>query len=108
MSALPQPSAVVIRYVLPDGTTSIFTMQEQSLTVGSTGDSAIRIPDRYLSRQHLCIERSNGQLFVTDLNSRNGTAINGRAIPPHTRVLWDGESLLVAAGTRFHVVSPPR
>lgn len=105
MSALPE-SAVVIRYILPDGTTSIFTMHEPSVTVGSTGASAIRIPDRYLSRQHLCIERSGGQLFVTDLNSRNGTALNGRTIPPHTRILWDDDTLLVAAGTRFQVVMP--
>lgn len=104
MNALP--NAVVIRYVLSDGTTSIFTMHEASVVVGSTGDAAIRIPDRYLSRQHLCIERSGDQLFVTDLNSRNGTALNGRTIPPHTPILWDDDSLLVAASTRFLVVTP--
>lgn len=37
-----------------------------------------------VSRQHLSIEQSQGRYYITDLNSVNGTWLNGHPLKPHT------------------------
>jgi FHA domain len=50
-----------------------------------------------ISRRHLRIRR-NGQIFhVSDLNSTNGTYLNGRRLLPHgERIVRDGDELKIA------------
>lgn len=48
-----------------------------SMIVGRSSTCDIFIDDPKLSRQHFVIECTNGELYVTDLNSKNGTMING-------------------------------
>src|SRR5665213_3400766 len=37
-------------------------------------------PDSHVSRQHAVLEVRNGEFWLTDLNSRSGTQVNGREI----------------------------
>ncbi len=48
-----------------------------SLTVGRAGHCALVIRDSAASRQHLEIRTSDGDYVCRDLNSRNGTVVNG-------------------------------
>ena len=48
-----------------------------SLIFGRSGNCDICIDDRKLSRQHFAIECDNGRLFLSDLQSTNGTMLNG-------------------------------
>lgn len=47
-------------------------------------DSNFNIPDQRISRQHVEITLREGQFFVTDLESRNGTFIGEIRLPPRT------------------------
>jgi pSer/pThr/pTyr-binding forkhead associated (FHA) protein len=41
-----------------------------------------------MSRQHLRVSAREGQIFVTDLGSKNGTKLNGEVIPQNQEVLY--------------------
>jgi len=52
--------------------------------VGRWDDTDVRLDFRGVSKQHAYITRKNGQLFVQDLGSTNGTFVNGRRITAET------------------------
>jgi pSer/pThr/pTyr-binding forkhead associated (FHA) protein len=60
---------------------------------------------RGVSRHHVRLRYADGELTITDLNSANGTQINGEKIKPHQpRPLKDGDELILgqlAVGIRF-------
>lgn len=48
--------------------------------IGRDPSCDIVLPLEHLSRQHVCLELRNGQLFARDLGSANGTYVNGERI----------------------------
>ena len=48
--------------------------------MGRSEECDICADDLYLSQKHFAIECSDGEWFVTDLKSKNGTYVNGRRI----------------------------
>ena len=48
-----------------------------SLTVGRNPGNDLRVDDNVVSGSHLRIDRNGDSLLVTDLNSSNGTVLNG-------------------------------
>jgi len=54
--------------------------------LGRSFDNDIRIEDKTVSRKHLKIETAGGKLFVTDLDSRNGTYCAGKFMIPGNEV----------------------
>jgi 3',5'-cyclic-nucleotide phosphodiesterase len=57
-----------------------------SLLVGRSAESDLQIKDRFVSRKHLRISRKGSKIFIKDLNSRNGTFLNGEPIHPGVEV----------------------
>jgi len=57
-----------------------------SLLVGRSADIDLRVKDRFVSRKHLRISRKGERIFIKDLNSRNGTFVNGEPIHPGIEV----------------------
>lgn len=67
-----------------------------SITLGRDPESAdIAIPDAGISRTHVQIALSEQGLEVTDMNSTNGTAINGQPFSPYqpAMLLQSGDTL---------------
>jgi len=64
-------------------------------TVGRDPEAAICIDDEAVSWHHLEIEGRGGVLMATDLDSRNGTALNGERLE-RPRRLRDGDVLTIA------------
>lgn len=53
----------------------------QVVTVGRLPDNTIQIDgDSQVSRHHVQLTNDNGQYYITDLNSTNGTYVNGNRI----------------------------
>ncbi len=50
------------------------------IRIGSAPDNELQIPSRMVSRRHAQVVRDAGQFFVEDLNSRNGTFLNGQRV----------------------------
>jgi adenylate cyclase len=50
-------------------------------TVGRSEDNHFVLTDRWISRSHAMLQRmDNGQFYIIDLGSRNGTFVNGRRV----------------------------
>jgi len=73
------------------------------LIIGRAQDCDIRIRDIRLSRHHCRIEPTRGGAWtVVDLNSRNGTHVDGK--PVLRQGLRDGDALLIGnVVVRFHI-----
>ena len=63
------------------------------VTIGRDAEAEIRVDDRWASRRHCQIEESDGTLVVRDLESRNGTLINGNHVTESP--LMPGDKLTV-------------
>jgi pSer/pThr/pTyr-binding forkhead associated (FHA) protein len=64
-------------------------------------------PEAKVSRRHARIMRRNGQYFIEDLGSTNGTFINRgrRLLPGDRQPLRDGDEIIVGKTfLRFHII----
>ncbi|NLN14123.1 MAG: FHA domain-containing protein [Tissierellia bacterium] len=52
----------------------------EGLTLGRRGDNDIVIKDPYVSKDHFQIVKDEDEYFLEDLNSANGTYLNGERI----------------------------
>jgi sigma-B regulation protein RsbU (phosphoserine phosphatase) len=75
-----------------------YSVEKESVIIGRAGESDLRVPDRYLSRQHARLFLDGDQLMVEDLRSRNGTTVNGRRIEDPTPV-GKGDTIRMSATT---------
>ncbi|MCC6128502.1 MAG: SpoIIE family protein phosphatase [Acidobacteria bacterium] len=84
------------------------------MTLGRSSGSDIHLADRTLSRLHARLELVNGQLLVRDLDSRNGTQVNGTRITApvplkagDTIVLGETRiEVSLASGTQVYLDAP--
>lgn len=82
---------------------SVALVQERTV-IGRDPDADLAIDDEAVSWHHLEIENRGGVLMATDLDSRNGTALNGDPLD-RPRRLRDGDTLLVGSH-RLEVSDP--
>ena len=75
--------------------------------VGRDPEARVHLADEAVSWQHLEIESRGGVLMATDLDSRNGTALNGEPLD-RPRRLRDGDTLIVGAHRLEISISQPR
>jgi predicted component of type VI protein secretion system len=73
--------------------------------VGRSPEADVRLDDEAVSWNHLEIERRGEVLMATDLDSRNGTALNGEPLD-RPRRLGDGDTLIVG-GHRIEISIGP-
>jgi len=69
---------------------------EGRTVVGRDPEAEVHLDDEAVSWNHLEIESRGGVLMATDLDSRNGTALNGDPLD-RPRRLRDGDTLIVGA-----------
>ncbi|HKE37203.1 MAG TPA: FHA domain-containing protein [Candidatus Baltobacteraceae bacterium] len=48
--------------------------------VGRSAEAHVSLRDPEVSRQHACFQSRNGVVYVDDLQSRNGTFLNGKRV----------------------------
>jgi pSer/pThr/pTyr-binding forkhead associated (FHA) protein len=71
---------MILRYCRKDGTTMEFELGDRPITIGRSSDADLVILDDKASRIHCGIRRWDGDFFLKDLKSRNGTYVNGERI----------------------------
>ena len=94
--------AVRVRLRIKTGRTAEQTVEAtvvSSLIVGRSDTCDVYVDDNKLSRQHFVVENDNGRFFVTDLQSRNGTFLNGTRVT--SRQLLNSGDKIVAGMTDF-------
>jgi hypothetical protein len=81
--------------VLTDG--GRLVLGADPITIGRLPESTVVVSDPNASRRHAEIRRSGDDVVVVDLDSTNGTRVNGA--PVRQRVLEDGDE--IAIGTTY-------
>jgi predicted component of type VI protein secretion system len=80
-------------------------LSDERMVVGRSPEADVRLDDEAVSWNHLEIERRGDVLMANDLDSRNGTALNGEPLD-RPRRLRDGDTLIVG-GHRLEVSTGP-
>ena len=55
----------------------IVELGDEPILVGRNAECVVRVVDDTITRRHARIYRENGHYWITDLNSDNGTYVNG-------------------------------
>jgi two-component system response regulator HydG len=86
-----------------DGTSVYDLDPERPITLGRSRENAIVLADEHASRVHARIQFEDGRWVLTDLESRNGTRLDGEPVIRATP-LDDGQEIVVGATKlRFQV-----
>jgi len=70
------------------------------ITIGREEDNDIQLNDERVSRVHAKIQEDRGQIILTDLNSTNGSRVNGH--PVQLRVLRPGDHVQIGRCTLLY------
>ncbi|AMV21697.1 Glycogen accumulation regulator GarA [Planctomyces sp. SH-PL14] len=73
---------------------------ETPVTIGREEDCDIRLNDDRVSRLHARIQEDSGRIILTDVDSTNGTRINGH--PIKIRVLQPGDQIVIGRCTLLY------
>ncbi len=82
----------------------MFAELETPFTIGREEDNGVQLNDERVSRFHLKVQEDAGKVILTDLESTNGTRVNG--VPTRMRVLQVGD--LVSIGRCLLVFGTPK
>lgn len=92
-------AASLVLLKTPDGsaTGDRIQLDQQPVLIGRSPERCkVVLPLNAVSREHAQIEFDRGQFLITDLESRNKTFINNKAIPPRTpTALKDGDGIKI-------------
>jgi adenylate cyclase len=58
----------------------IFPLRHSVVNIGRAGDNDIVLQDASVSGHHARIEQRGPQVFLVDMNSSNGTLVNGQRV----------------------------
>ena len=85
------------------GGEELFVIDSTGLKMGRTAPADIVIADKSVSREHCMIGLANDELLVSDLNSTNGTYVDGERIARAT-ILPTGSELRLGQAVLTHVI----
>ena len=69
-----------------EGHTTVVPLAKEEITIGRKEGNTIRLTERNVSRHHARLIRSNGTVFIEDLDSYNGVKVNGGRISARTTI----------------------
>lgn len=85
-------SELLLKFTDENGATRNISVDSEMFLVGRLSTADLSIADGRLSREHLKIERFGDIFVASDLNSSNGTTLNGKKLDRPTR-LQNGDVL---------------
>jgi two-component system cell cycle response regulator len=93
-----EAALTVLRGELPG---ALFPLDADDMIIGRDPDGAIKLPDQNLSWQHARVLRHGSVYTIQDLDSTNGTFVDGARVAG-TRVLEDGCRVHLGTRTVLH------
>lgn len=73
------------------------------ITIGRDENNTIQIEDTLVSRFHALVQKIKNAYFIKDLDSTNGTLINGREIPKGNYFKLKQGDVLKIGRTEIHI-----
>ena len=84
----------------------VVSLDAESVRVGRDPSCQVVLSDRQVSRKHIKIYSSRSRWSIVDLNSSNGTLVNGEQIT--LRELQDGDLIIIGESMMgFHLTADP-
>lgn len=80
---------------------SQWELRKDSVLIGRGDDCDVIINDRQVSRHHARLIREEDQYKLIDLDSKNGTFVNGEQLVSGPRVLKDSDQIGIALSARL-------
>jgi pSer/pThr/pTyr-binding forkhead associated (FHA) protein len=80
-----------------DGTTREVALDKERITIGRHADNDIALNDKAVSSHHAAIITILRDSFLEDLNSTNGTLVNGKPVAKHA--LANGDLIAIGRNT---------
>ena len=71
---------IIIEFVNANVPEQEITLTALPVLIGRSPEADVQLDDSCVSRQHCEIDEMNGKPLVRDLDSKNGTFINGEAV----------------------------
>ena len=87
---------------LPEHAPRELSQTHPTLTMGRAPDNDLIVEDRSISRNHARLNWKEGQLYLEDLGSRNGTLVNGMRISGTQRVAPGDKVVLGSVPLTLH------
>ena len=81
-----------------------WTIKDEELVIGRGGECGLVLAERQVSREHIRIYHDSGTYFLEDLDSKNGTWVNGKQLQAATVPLRDGDEIQIAMAVRITFV----
>lgn len=75
-------------------------LAQDELVIGRSSDCDLVVPERQVSRKHARVKQAHGGYVLEDLDSKNGTHVNGALITEPVR-LQDGDVIQIALAVRL-------
>src|SRR6266850_1583073 len=66
---------------------------DEQISIGRDRTNSVRVRDKLVSRCHAVIRQNSGRIEIMDLNSINGTFVNG--VPVRERILEGGDQIRI-------------
>lgn len=82
-----------------DGSQQLINLKQPSAVIGRDKTADLQLEHKTVSRRHAQIDYDRkGVLYVTDLDSANGTYLDGVRLAPMERVVWKADQFLQIQG----------
>jgi pSer/pThr/pTyr-binding forkhead associated (FHA) protein len=78
-----------IAFKFDDGKIVSHEVFERAFTVGRSSNCRISFESEHFSREHALVEFIDGDVYITDLESKNGIFINHVRIPKRMKIKYD-------------------
>ncbi len=85
--------SITLRVISGSDRGKVFSELSTPITIGREEGNAVQLNDERISRYHVKIQEDDGRLVVTDLDSTNGTRINGHVC--NLKILRYGDTISV-------------
>ncbi len=95
LAAIAQPVKARLIIRSPEGGEREVVLSSASSTIGKTPDNTIVVADGSISRKHATIVLREGQCFIKDLGSLNGTLVNGNRLGEQEQLLNEGDEITI-------------
>ncbi|MBE2269611.1 MAG: FHA domain-containing protein [Anaerolinea sp.] len=99
-SSLDRPMLIIHTDKMAD---TQWMLGDNSMIIGRGEDCDIVLPERQVSRHHIRVYPENDVYFIQDLDSRNGTWVNGVQLKG-TQPLYDGDQISLALAIRLQFI----
>ena len=103
-SSRPPPAVLVVVHALdPSEQGRSYPLGDEDVTIGRDRTNTIVVPSESASRRHARIFVSGGAHVLVDLESTNGTLLNGKPVAEHT--LRNGDVIRVGSTVLRYALS---